>query len=264
VITPAWLLRAALSGARASGAPFDVGDPLLGFVYQPAVRAFRVRLYGDDLSFLQAGLPALFVSDSSFTRFYPHYHLPSDTAERLDAAALQRMGTGVLGIVEALQRVPLSREPAPSWYAALGQVLEGSSLVLLALLAVAPGVYVGARAKGPYFGIRLTQAALFGVLLVRHPVPALFCLALPTLVTPFVRGRWSLLALLPTLALLTLGVAGALRAAGPGGAIVTGLWLRPWEVVLLGLALAAAWLGRPPGAGPVWKKAAGPRTRGRR
>jgi len=44
---------------------------LLSWLYQPAVRAFRVRLYGDDLSFLQEGHAALFASDSSFSFFYP-------------------------------------------------------------------------------------------------------------------------------------------------------------------------------------------------
>ncbi len=263
VITPAWLLRAALRGARATGSAFDVGDPLLGFVYQPAVRAFRVRLYGDDLSFLQAGLPALFVSDSSFTRFYPHYHRASDTAERLDAAALERMGRGVLGVVASLQRLPLSRDPASSWYSAFGLVLEGGALAALGLASLAPGLSLALRAGGPSLGVRLLHAALFAVLLWRHPVPALFCLSLPTLVTPFVRNRWSLLSLLPAGLLLGLGTAAALRAAGPGGAIVTGLWLDAWVVVIGGLALGLPWLGQPRGRGPVWKKAAGPRAKRR-
>src|SRR5205085_2443946 len=57
VVTPAWLVRAAQDGARAAGAPLPVGDPKLSWLYQPAVRSAQVHLYGDDLSFLQAGLP---------------------------------------------------------------------------------------------------------------------------------------------------------------------------------------------------------------
>ena len=92
VIAPAWLVRAALAGSREAGAPLGVGDPYLSWLYQPAVRTFRVRLYGDDLSFLQAGRPALFASDSSFSAFYPDYHQPSDTADKLDARGARADG----------------------------------------------------------------------------------------------------------------------------------------------------------------------------
>ena len=123
MIAPAWLVRAALEGSREAGAPLGVGDPYLSWLYQPAVRTFRVRLYGDDLSFLQAGHPALFASDSSFSAFYPDYHKPSDTADKLDAAALERMGRGVLGVVRALERVPRGPAEEPHWFAAFGRVV---------------------------------------------------------------------------------------------------------------------------------------------
>jgi hypothetical protein len=261
VITPAWLVRAALDGARAAGSPFDVGDPLLALLYQPAVRAFKVRLYGDDLSFLQAGLPAVFVSDSSFTRFYPHYHRPTDTADRLDAAALERMGKGVLGIADALLRAPLSRDAALQWYAAFGQVLGGPALALLGLVSLGPVLYEATRVVRGRRALRFAQASLVGVLLWLHPLPALFCLGPPSLVTPFAARRWSYASLLPAAALFSLGAAAALRNAGPGGAIVTGMWLRPWELALGALALALVWLGRPAAPGPAWKKAPGPKKR---
>ena len=263
VITPAWLMQAVLDGTQASGGRFGVGDPLLSLLYQPAVRLFRVRLYGDDLSFLQAGIPAVFVSDSSFTRFYPHYHRPTDTADRLDAAALERMGRGVLGIADALSRTPLSRDAAPAWYAVFGRVLSGSALLLLAFVSVAPGLYRGFRHKGAQLALRGAQAVLFGLLLWRNPVPALFCLGLPSLVLAFVGGLWSLLSLLPAALLSLLGTAAALRDAGPGGAIVTGLWPEPWELLAGLLALALAWLGRARASGPAWKKAPGPRKKRR-
>jgi hypothetical protein len=84
IIAPGWLVRAASRGAREAGAPFSVGDPLIPWLYQPGVRAFRAVFYGDDLSFLQNGLPAVFLSDSSFTAFYPWYHQAGDTADKLD------------------------------------------------------------------------------------------------------------------------------------------------------------------------------------
>jgi hypothetical protein len=263
VITPAWLMRLAQDGAASAGAPFSVGDPMLSLLYQPAVRVFRVRLYGDDLSFLQAGLPALFVSDSSFTRFYPHYHRPTDTADRLDAAALQRMGRGVLGIAEKLSRAPLRRDAEPAWYAAFGQLLGFPVLLSLGLVSVAPGVALSFRGKPGPRAVRVVQAALFGLLLWRSPVPWLFCLGVPLLLAPFVRGRWALATLLPALALLALGAAAAVRAAGPEGAIVTGVWPPAWEILLGAFVLGSSWLGRPPSAGPTWKKAAGPKTKRR-
>ena len=123
-----------LAGSGRPAPSCGVGDPLLSWVYQPAVRTFRGRLYGDDLSFLQAGLPAVFTSDSSFTRFYPWYHQPDDTADKLDAAALARMGTAVVGGVEALAALPLSRDasatgspPSASWPGPRRSWLSGSS-----------------------------------------------------------------------------------------------------------------------------------------
>jgi len=118
VIAPGWLVGALLAGSRDGGAPLGLGDPWLAWLYQPAVRTFRVRLYGDDLSFVQAGLPAAFVSDSSFTAFYPWYHQATDTPDKLDAGALGRMGASVLAAVSALERMPRSSGADPAWFAA--------------------------------------------------------------------------------------------------------------------------------------------------
>ncbi|HEY2942902.1 MAG TPA: M28 family peptidase, partial [Vicinamibacteria bacterium] len=56
-VVPGWAVGAAVRGARSAGAPLAVGDPLLSWLYQPAVRTVRVKYYGDDLSFVEAGLP---------------------------------------------------------------------------------------------------------------------------------------------------------------------------------------------------------------
>ncbi len=169
VIAPAWLVRAALSGSREAGAPLGVGDPILSWLYQPAVRTFRVRLYGDDLSFLQAGHPALFASDSSFSAFYPDYHKPSDTADKLDAAALERMGRAVLGVVHALERVPRGPAEEPHWFAAFGQVIGWPWLLGLGAATLMPGLWRGWRVSGLAFGLRIAQAILAGVLLWQRP-----------------------------------------------------------------------------------------------
>jgi hypothetical protein len=238
VIAPAWLVRAALSGSREAGSPLGVGDPYLSWLYQPAVRTFRVRLYGDDLSFLQAGHPALCASDSSFSAFYPDYHKPSDTADKLDAAALERMGRGVLGVVQALERVPRGPVEEPHWFAAFGRVIGWPWLLGLGTASLLPGLWRGWRVGGLALGVRIVQAILAGVLLWQHPVPALWLLLLPHLLLPWRRSGWTvLLSLAPAVTLLAIGASAWWREA------VNGVWLAPWEIVVAALALALAFAG---------------------
>ena len=244
VIAPAWLVRAALSGSREAGSPLGVGDPYLSWLYQPAVRTFRVRLYGDDLSFLQAGHPALFASDSSFSAFYPDYHKPSDTADKLDAAALERMGRAVLGVVQALERVPRGPVEEPHWFVAYGRVIDGTWLLGLGAFSLLPGLWRGWRVGGLALGVRLVQAILASVLLWQRPVPALWLLLLPHLLLPWRRSWWSvLLALAPAVSLVAIGASAWWREA------VNGVWLAPWEIVVAALALAMAFLGLSSGGG---------------
>ena len=238
VIAPAWLVRAALSGSREAGAPIGIGDPLLSWLYQPAVRAFRVRLYGDDLSFLQEGHAALFASDSSFSFFYPDYHKPSDTADKLDAAALARMGEGALGIVRALVRVPRGPAQEPHWFAAFGEVVPLTWLLTLGGVSLLPGLLRAMSAGGAALGAGLVQVLLVGLLLWRHPVPTLWILLVPLLLLPLWRTRLTLfVASLPLIALVALGAAAWWRGS------VNGVWLAPWEVAVTIVALGLAFLG---------------------
>ncbi len=237
VVAPGWLVGAALAGAREARAPLGVGDPWLSWLYQPAVRTFRARLYGDDLSFLQAGLPAVMVSDSSFSAFYPHYHQVTDTADNLDAAALERMGTALLGVVRTLDRAPRGPSDEPRWFAALGQVLGSTALLVVAAASVLPGLRTGLTGGGPVLLARLLQAALFGLLFWRHPIPALWAFLLPNLLLPLGRARWATaLSVTPLLALLGFGTAGWFRG------VVSGVWLAPWEIVVAILTLALAFI----------------------
>jgi hypothetical protein len=228
-ITPAWLMRSALASGR-----FPVGDPLLSWLYQPAVRTFRIGLYGDDLSFLQAGQAALFTSDSSFTAYYPWYHQPSDTADKLDAASLARMGEGVLAIVDALGRVPRGPAAEPDWFAAFGGVVGGTALYAIGFLSLVPLAWRLRRAGGPALALGALHVALFLFLLWRNPVPALWVFLLPN---AFGRRRlWlALLTAVPLALLVTLGVVAWSRG------FVQGLWLSPLEIAAYGLGLAAAY-----------------------
>jgi hypothetical protein len=242
-VVPAWLAAAGLRGARSAGSALRLGDPLVSWLYQPAVRTFRVRFYGDDLSFEQAGLPALFLSDSSFTAFYPWYHQPTDTADRIEAPALARTGQAVLGIVDELLRVKRGPAEEPHWFAVFGRVAGWPVLIGLALLSVIPGLAKASSSRGGVFGLRLFQAALFGVFFWRHPVPALWIFLLPNVVggLPRKRGRVAL-AVLPLLALILLGSVAALRG------FVSGLWMAGWELAIAGLAFALVWANPRPAA----------------
>jgi hypothetical protein len=244
VVSPAWLVRAALEGSREAGAPLGVGDPLLSWLYQPAVRTFRVRLSGDDLSFLQSGHPALFVSDSSFSAFYPDYHKPSDTADKLDAAALERMGQSVLGVARALERVPRGAAEEPQWFVAFGRVFGWPWLAGLGAASLLPGLWRGWRAGGLALVARLVQAMLAAAFFWAHPVPALWVLLVPHVLLPWRRAWWTvLLAVAPALGLLAIGASAWWREA------VNGVWLAPWEIVVGALALALAFLGLGHGGG---------------
>jgi hypothetical protein len=259
VIAPGWLVRAALSGSRAAGQGFGVGDPYLSWVYQPAVRSFRVRLYGDDLSFTQKGLPALFSSDSSFSSFYPDYHRPSDVAERLDPQALGAMARAVLGAARALERVPRGPAEQPHWFAAFGAVADWPWLLGVGAASVLPLLWAGFRAGALPFALRLLHSLGFLTLLWAHPVPALWVFLLPNLLLPCARRWWSfVLALAPALGLCAMGAAGWWRGA------VDGLWIESGQLAVAGLTLLAglAWFGTPP-----LLRAAGderPRRRGRK
>src|SRR5262249_8574029 len=146
-IAPGWLVRAALDGARAADAPLQVGDPYLSWMYQPGVRAFKVPLCGDDLAFLQGGQPAVFVTDSSFSAYYPWYHRAEDTADKLDADALAQMGRTGLGVITALEQVRRGDEDC-QWFAAGGFVFGYPALLALGVLSLAPALLVALRTGG--------------------------------------------------------------------------------------------------------------------
>ena len=235
VVSPAWLVAAAQRGARRAGAAFGLGDPWLAWPYQAAVRTVRVRLYGDDLAFLQAGVPAVFTSDSSFTAFYPWYHQPTDTADKLDPAALARMGRAVVGAVEELAAGPRGPASEPHWFAAFGGILAGPWLYVAGAATLLPRAARLAATRGIPAGLVL-QALLFAVLMWRHPVPALWVFALPNLLAGLVRPALSAATLLPLLLLVALDLAAWQQRAA------SGLWVRYWELAVAAAALALLWL----------------------
>jgi hypothetical protein len=236
LVAPAWLVRAAMLGARSRNATLNVGDPFLWWLYQPAVRTIRVPLYGDDISFVQDDLPAVFLSDSSYSAFYPWYHQPGDTADKLDAAALARMGQTVLAVVEAIAQAPRGPAVDPIWYAVPGYVAGAGVVIGLGLASLIPGLWRAWRSGGTGLTLRLIHAGLVLILLWRQPVVAVWVLTLPNLLPLLWRGFWSTLVALAPLGAL----AGLCLAAWHRGA-TTALWFAPWELAALGIALLCAW-----------------------
>jgi hypothetical protein len=257
VIAPGWLVASALSGARGAGAPLRVGDPWLSWLYQPAVRTFRVDHYGDDLSFLQAGVPAVFVSDSSLSAFYPWYHKPGDTADHLDAAALGRMGEAVRGAVDEVGRAPIRRDTDADWFSAFGYVAPRSILLLAGVAALLPGLVHGWGSGGRRLAARAALSAVFAVLVWVDPLPALWILGLPVLVSGLSprRPAWGL-ALLPAAGLVGIGAAAWARGFSHG------TWLPLWyRGALVAALLLSAFPAVAAASGGIRKKSARPAAR---
>jgi len=57
--------------------------------------------WSDHWSFREHGFPAIMVTDTAFYR-YPHYHLPSDTPEKLDYLRMARMTLGLAATIKEL------------------------------------------------------------------------------------------------------------------------------------------------------------------
>lgn len=55
----------------------------------------------DHWSFRRHGYPALMVTDTAYNR-YPHYHLPTDTPEKLDYERMAHVTLGLAGMLEEL------------------------------------------------------------------------------------------------------------------------------------------------------------------
>jgi hypothetical protein len=232
VVAPGWVVSAALSGSRHAGQPFGVGDPWVSWLYQPAVRSVHVGLYGDDVSFLQAGLPAVFASDSSFSAFYPSYHRPTDTVDKLDPDALARMGRAVVGALDGLAAARPGPRSDPAWFAAFGHVLGGVVLLAAGAAAIVARLARAAGSPPGVLALRLVQAGLIGFLLWRQPVPAAWLFVWPLVLTSISPAAWAkLLGFLPAVGLVAL--AGAAWSRGIAG----GSWFPRWQVAMAAVAL---------------------------
>jgi Zn-dependent M28 family amino/carboxypeptidase len=58
--------------------------------------------WSDHWSFRKHGIPAVMVTDTAFYR-YPHYHLPSDTPEKLDYERMARVTMGLARMLKEMR-----------------------------------------------------------------------------------------------------------------------------------------------------------------
>jgi hypothetical protein len=254
---PAWLARVALDGAARAEAPLAVGDVgLFSWLYQPAVRTFRLaRSGGEDAAFAYEGFPTLLIDDSPLAAPFPWRDQPEDTADKLDIDAFAKAGQSAAGALRAIAQASRGPTVEPTWFAAFGRVVGAGVLVALGILSLAPGLLRAFRSGGLGLFARAAQALLFGVLLWRHPVPALAVLVLPNLAAAVGSRVLSVLGFAGALALVTTGIIGWRRG------IVTGTWLEAWEIALFALTLAISLV--PSRLTPAPGRAATFSTRGR-
>ncbi|MBI2921560.1 MAG: M28 family peptidase, partial [Planctomycetes bacterium] len=114
-----------------------LGDPRLPLAVQAFSRSITAGTGSDDILFLREGVPALFFSRSSLSRFYPQYHTAEDTPDRLSPVALHSSGRILEAAVLALDASPPARD-GPRDY-----LLWRTSLLtqrLLAAVAVVPAL----------------------------------------------------------------------------------------------------------------------------
>ncbi len=87
------LVRKTISSFRKNSSFPSEGVAAPGFI--PGVT------WSDHWSFREQGFPAIMLTDTAFYR-YPHYHLPSDTPEKLDYERMARVTTGLAAMLRDL------------------------------------------------------------------------------------------------------------------------------------------------------------------
>jgi hypothetical protein len=251
LLPPAFLVRAAVEGARDAGESLSAGDPALSWLYQAGMRTFRVTEGGDERPFLEAGTPALRLSARRFLAADRRDRTPADLPEHLDAGALEGMGRVLLGAVAVLEHAGRPGGADQDWFLLLRQVSGRNALLLAGALSLLPTLLATRGRHG--LGFRLIHAGLFAVLLYRQPVVAVFTFSVWNVLRAFpATPRRLVLGALPALALIAFGLLAYSRG------VVAGLHLQVWEMVLV-LVMIAASLA----PGGAFRNAGRPRSRGR-
>jgi hypothetical protein len=141
--------------------------------------------------------------------------------------------------VDEVARAPIRRDPDADWFSALGRVASRWILLLAGVAALLPGLVHGWGRGGRRLVARAALSAVFAVLVWEDPLPALWILGLPVLVTGLSprRPAWGL-ALLPAAGLVAIGAVAWARGFAHGTWLP--LWYRGALVVALLLSAVPA------------------------
>ena len=173
-IVPAWLPHLFLAAASRAGESLSIGDPWIPLHYQIGVRNMRVPFASDDGPFLEAGIPAVFLSNSSFLGFFPHYHKGGDTMEEVGEEALRECGRTLVAAVGLLDALPQRPPAGGEGYLLLGGfLLREVALQGLMILALAPVLLTFLRRGSALDRLEGAGLLLLGAIVVIPPVDPL-------------------------------------------------------------------------------------------
>lgn len=257
IVAPGWLVHAALRAGDATDWPLAVSDPRLSPAAQLLVRSVAPHHASDADPLLEAGIPALLVSDSSLTSFDPAYHRPADRAERLDGPRLARWASLLAAAARRLDALGGRPVYEDSYLVLAGRVWQRRELywvgfaLWVALVARARLERRGSRPEAPRPLRVLLPGIVFRLLFLvatlALPVFSallLFPAAVVALVSPhrpWPRRAAQVAGLLPIL-----GYLAVLALAAQGG-FVSGWTLgAPAAALLLGALGAYLWSLAPP------------------
>ena len=142
-VTPVWLVHAVLEGANAVGFPVVVSDVDWPIFAQLSLRVARPTKISDSRSFLEAGIPALTLSDISLTESDRDRHSSRDTLDRLDADRLQRWASTLSAIVLQIDYVRGSPLVDTEYLVAAGRVWIRRDLLWVGFVLWVPLVFQG-------------------------------------------------------------------------------------------------------------------------
>ena len=235
VLAPGWLVHAALAAGQAIGFPLAVSDARFPVSAQLYMRSGRLAVSSDADAFLGAGIPAVLLSDLTWTSFDREYHQPGDVPARLDPARLDQWTAGVTAVARRLDGLAGRPRSEDRYVAAFGRVWHRRDLYWLGFLVWISLVWRGRpgrwrdtetevrQARGREYLPGFFYRVAFLVALLLAPVFAMI-LVVPTGIAALVmpsRPRWRY----PLAAVATLPLALYL---------LFGLWMA-WRGFLIGL-----------------------------
>lgn len=219
-VAPAYVpgsMPAIMSAASPESLP--LGDPRLPLIVQAFTRVCSAQTGSDDIFFAKEGVPALFLSRSSLSRFYPHYHKTSDTADKLSAQALHSSGRILESSILALDEAAPKRSDGRDYLLWRSLLFPQRLLALAALgpLAGCVALAIWKRRGDRAISIGAAFAALpcLSIAIRFEPLVYIACW-LPAALLPLAAApakRWARLAICAAGALPAL-LLGALFAAG--------------------------------------------------